>query len=123
MKLKTKITLSIIVSALICYGIVSNDKKSSISDNSFIPNQSQSIQLNHSSTSSSIQIQSSTNSPNLNRDEILKKNLKGYREQTYWGNQHSIDEKVNQMDDEEFKEFIEEEIQSNDADVYWGAEY
>jgi hypothetical protein len=56
------------------------------------------------------------------RHEILQTKVKGYREETYWGEQSSVDEKVRYMDDDEFKDFLEE-VELNDADVYWGATY
>lgn len=59
----------------------------------------------------------------INRKEVLRTNVKGYREATYWGSEHPIDEKIRYQDDEEFDRFIDEEIKSKDADVYWGAEY
>ncbi|WP_053179229.1 hypothetical protein [Sunxiuqinia dokdonensis] len=59
----------------------------------------------------------------LDRNEILEKNLKGYREQTYWGNEHPVDEKVRHLDNDEFKDFVEDEIVAKDIDVYWGEEY
>lgn len=58
----------------------------------------------------------------FNRHEILKAKVKGYREQTYWGEETSIDEKVRHMNDDEFDRFIEK-VEENDADVYWGATY
>lgn len=48
--------------------------------------------------------------------------MRGYRESTYWGEQPSIYEKVKQMSDDEFSRFIDE-VEENDANVYWGAEY
>lgn len=57
-----------------------------------------------------------------NRHEILQTKVKGYREETYWGEQSSIDEKVRDMDDDEFNDYIKE-VELNDADVYWGANY
>jgi hypothetical protein len=48
--------------------------------------------------------------------------VKGYREATYWGEQTSIDEKVKHFSNDEFDCFIEE-VELNDADVYWGATY
>ncbi|KOH46802.1 hypothetical protein NC99_03880 [Sunxiuqinia dokdonensis] len=53
----------------------------------------------------------------------MEKNLKGYREQTYWGNEHPVDEKVRHLDNDEFKDFVEDEIVAKDIDVYWGEEY
>ena len=57
-----------------------------------------------------------------NRQEILQTKVKGYREETYWGEQSSTAEKVRYMDDDEFKDYLEE-VELNDADVYWGATY
>ena len=62
-----------------------------------------------------------SNNPS-NRHEILQTKVKGYREETYWGEQSSIDEKVRYMDDDEFDRFVEK-VELNDGDVYWGATY
>ena len=48
--------------------------------------------------------------------------MKGYREETYWGEETSINEKAWDMNDDEFDEFVEK-VELNDANVYWGAEY
>ena len=60
---------------------------------------------------------------NLNRQEVLKKNVKGYREATYWGAEHPTYEKTKNFSDDEFKRFMKDEIEEKDADLYWGAEY
>ena len=62
------------------------------------------------------------NNKSPTRHEILQYNIKGYREKTYWGSEHPINDKVRYMDNDEFDRFIEE-VELNDADVYWGAEY
>jgi len=59
----------------------------------------------------------------INRKEVLKQNVIGYREQTYWGNEHPIDQRIEDLNDKEFSDFIEEEVISKDIDIYWGAEY
>ena len=64
----------------------------------------------------------SHNPTNPQRHEILQTKVKGYREQTYWGEQHPTYEKVRDMSDYEFDRFIDE-VEINDADVYWGASY
>jgi len=64
----------------------------------------------------------SHNPTNPQRHEILQTTVKGYREQTYWGEQHPIHEKVRDMSDYEFDRFIDN-VGINDADVYWGASY
>jgi hypothetical protein len=64
----------------------------------------------------------SYNSTNPQRNVLLQTNVKGYREETYWGEQHPIDEKVRDMSDYEFDRYIDE-VEENDADVYWGATY
>ena len=64
----------------------------------------------------------SHNPTNPQRHEILQTTVKGYREQTYWGEQHPTYEKVRDMDDAEFDRFIDE-VGLIDADVYWGASY
>ena len=50
------------------------------------------------------------------RHEILQTKVKGYREETYWGEEHPIHEKIQQMSEDEFDDFIEE-VEINDADV------
>ena len=62
-------------------------------------------------------------STNSNRHEILNKKMKGYREQTYWGSEHPIQERTRYMESDEFDRFLREEIEEKDANVYWGAEY
>ena len=47
----------------------------------------------------------------------------GYREQTFWGNEHSVKETTKDLNDKEFNRFVEDEIKSKDVDVFWGAEY
>jgi hypothetical protein len=64
----------------------------------------------------------SNNPSNPTRHEILQTTLKGYRESTYWGEQHPIDEQVRDMSDYEFDRFVDE-VGIDDADVYWGATY
>ena len=64
----------------------------------------------------------SSNQSSVNRHEVLQTKVKGYSEETYWGEQTFIDEKVKHMDDDEFDRFMEE-VELNDADVYWGATY
>lgn len=49
--------------------------------------------------------------------------MKGYREQTYWGSEHPVQERTRYLDDDEFNRYLREEIEEKDADVYWGAEY
>ena len=56
------------------------------------------------------------------RHEILQTKVKGYRESTYWGSEHPTHEKVRHFSDDEFDQFIEN-VELNDADVFWGAEY
>ena len=60
---------------------------------------------------------------NLNRHETLQKKVKGYRESTYWGVEHPIQEKTKDLSDDEFDRFINDEVEQKDEDVYWGAEY
>jgi hypothetical protein len=64
----------------------------------------------------------SNNPSSVNRHEILQSKVKGYREESYWGEQTSTAEKVRYLNDDEFSDFIEE-VELNDADVYWGATY
>jgi len=67
--------------------------------------------------------QPSGSQSNLDRKEVLRTNVKGYREATYWGSEHPLDEEIRYQNDDEFDRFINEEVESKDADVYWGAEY
>jgi hypothetical protein len=99
-------------------------KENSQSESSYPPiNYSQSSTVINNNSNFNISYQSHQNQPALKRDSILRKSVKGYREQIYWGGEHPINEKVRQMDDDKFKEFIEDEIQSKNSDIYWGAEY
>ena len=63
-----------------------------------------------------------SHNPSSTRHDILQFKMKGYREETYWGEQHSTFEKVKYMSDYEFDDFIEK-VELNDNDVYWGATY
>ena len=60
---------------------------------------------------------------NLNRHEVLQKKVKGFRESTYWGMEHPIQEETKDLSKDEFKRFIKEEVEPKDENVYWGAEY
>jgi hypothetical protein len=64
----------------------------------------------------------SYNPTNPQRHELLQTQMKGYRKETYWGEQHPTYEKVRDMSDYEFDRFIDE-AGINDAVVYWGATY
>lgn len=61
--------------------------------------------------------------PILNEEEVLKKSLKGYREQTYWGSQHPVYEKIHDFNNKEFNRFVKDEIKSKDVNLYWGTVY
>ena len=68
---------------------------------------------------------SSTWSPNPSsayRHETLQTKVKGYREETFWGEEHSLDEKVKRFSDDEFDDYLKE-VDENDADSFWGATY
>lgn len=65
----------------------------------------------------------SLSNSNLNRHDILQTKVKGYREQTYWGQEHPTQERTRYFSDEEFERFIYEKVELKDVDVYWGAEY
>lgn len=78
-----------------------------------------SLDVNHSYSSS----KGSRFNSNLNRHEVLQKKVKEYRESTYWGVEHPIQEETKDLSKDEFKSFIKEEIELKDEDVYWGAEY
>ncbi|NQU32092.1 MAG: hypothetical protein HQ521_02560 [Bacteroidetes bacterium] len=119
---KRKILISLVATAIFGYAIVVNEKDSSIPNNTSSLPQPKFIQLNNT-YSPPHHLPSPQGTSTLNRDEVLKKSLKGYREQTYWGSEHPIDEKIRDFDDKEFNTFVEDEIKSNDVDVYWGAEY
>ncbi len=118
MKSKRKILISLIVIAFLGYAVVVNEKNSSTSNNTSSFPQSQSIKFTNSLPQHSPQ-----GTSDLNRDEVLKKSLKGYREQTYWGNEHPVKEITKDLNDKEFNRFVEDEIKSKDVDVFWGAEY
>jgi succinate dehydrogenase flavin-adding protein (antitoxin of CptAB toxin-antitoxin module) len=74
-------------------------------------------ECNYSTTSTR-----SYNPTNPQRHEILQTTVKGCREETYWGEDHATHEKTKLMSNDEFDRFIEE-MEENDADVYWGATY
>ncbi len=74
-------------------------------------------ECNYSTTSTG-----SYNPTNPQRHELLQTKVKGYREETYWGEQHPTYEKVRDMSEYEFDRVIEE-VELNDADVYWGESY
>lgn len=120
MKHRRKIIVALIATAIIGYGIVKDNKESSIPH----PTSStqQPIQFNNSYTSPHHQ-SLPQGTLNLDRDEVLKKSLKGYREEIYWGREHPIIETTKDLNDKEFTRFVEDEIKSKDVDVYWGAEY
>lgn len=60
--------------------------------------------------------------PTSSKHDILQTKLKGYRESTYWGNEHTNHDLVKDMNDDEFGRYVEE-VEIKDADIYWGAEY
>lgn len=64
----------------------------------------------------------SLNPSNLTRHDILQTRLKGFREATFWGEVPPTFEMVKQMSNDEFDHFIEE-VEIDDANVYWGASY
>ena len=64
----------------------------------------------------------SHNPSSVNRHEILQTKVKGYREESYWGEQSSTAEKVRYMNDDEFDDYLKE-VEENDADSFWGATY
>jgi hypothetical protein len=84
--------------------------------------------------------QSSTYNPNVNpipssysysftskdyqgsdRNETFKRSIKGYREYTYWGSEHPIQEQTRHLDDCEFEMYFKDEIENKET--FWGAEY
>jgi hypothetical protein len=122
MKPKRKILTALIATAIFGYAIVQNEKDcSSTNPASPIP-QSHPFQLNNSYPLPH-HLQSPQGTSDLDRDEILKKSLKGYREQTFWGSEHQISETTKHLNDKEFNRFVEDEIKSKDVDLYWGVEY
>lgn len=118
MKPKSKVLISLIGIAIFGYALVINDKDSPTYNNTSFIHQSQSVEFNSTQPHQPLQRNS-----DLNRDEVLKKSLKGYREKTYWGSEHPIIETTKDLNDKEFNRFLEDEIKSKDADIYWGAEY
>jgi len=49
--------------------------------------------------------------------------VRGYREATCWGEEHSVQEKTRYQDRAEFETFMREEIEYKDAAIYWGEKY
>lgn len=106
------------VTVIFGYAIIQNEKDLTISNStSSLP------QSNHIEYRNTIPQQSPQRASSIDRIEVLQKNVKGYREQTYWGNEHPIDRKVEDLDESGFIDFIENEVKSKDIDIYWGAEY
>lgn len=106
--------------AIISLSITYNDKEKINNNNLSNESQTQPILFNNSD---SPMTHPKEDFSSLNRDEILKKSLKGYREETYWGDEHLISEKTKRLNDKDFSRFVQEEIKEKDVDVYWGAEY
>lgn len=57
------------------------------------------------------------------KDEIFKTTIKGYRKSSYWGNEHSINEKTRDMTQNELNDYLNENYISKNNDLYWGGEY
>ena len=91
------------------------------------PDSTKEIWYTHPSTQATTKIDNSYDNPKpsivIDRQETLKTKVKGYRETTYWGAEHALDKKVPPMNDGEFERYVNEEVNPNDHDVYWGAEY
>ncbi len=82
-----------------------------------------SYRSNVSDQSNSFYSVKTQNQSTFNRHDILQTKVKGYRETTYWGSEHPIQEETRYLNDDEFTRFVKEEIEDKDANVYWGAEY
>ncbi len=122
MKKKRLILVSLATTLLLSLSIIKNEKKESVKYSSSMEFNTQPIQfINSNNYQNNFQHEKETS--NINRDEVFKKSLKGYREQTYWGNEHSISEETKQLNDKEFDSFVEDEIKAKNVDVYWGADY
>jgi hypothetical protein len=122
--MKSKRVLSLLILILIITIAISNSLKEStnLSNSSSIKQIQATTEFDKSYSIS----QNQNNSQSrliLNKDEVLKKSLKGYREQTYWGSKHPINEKINDLNDKEFNRFVKDEIKSKDVKLYWGSEY
>jgi len=120
MKKRRTILISFVTTVLLTFALINNDKQSTRNSIPDIEYKTQTILFNNFNSSINF---NQREMPNLNRDEILKKSLKGYREETYWGNEHSVSEKTKHLNDKEFNTFVQEEIKDKDVNVYWGAEY
>jgi hypothetical protein len=120
MKKRRTILISFVTIAFLSFALTNIEKQTKQNSILEIKSKTQTILFNdfNSSTKSN-----QKNSFDLNRDEILNKSLKGYREETYWGNEHSVSEKTKHLNDKEFSTFVQEEIKDKDLDGYWGAEY
>lgn len=118
MKNKRKIVISLISTVIVGYGIICSDKDTSNSNTtSSLP------QSNHFEYTSPHRHSLPQGTSELNRDRVLTESVKGYREQTYWGNEHPIDQWTEDFSDKEFSDFIENDVKSKDIDIYLGAEY
>ena len=119
MKKKRIIIVSFAITILFAIAIVNDDNNESKTVHSAFENNPQTIVFNNSNSS----LTQHEKIPVGNRDEILEKSLKGFREETYWGNEHAVKEKTKDLNDKEFSRFVQDEIREKDVDVYWGAEY
>ena len=122
MKPQKKIFISLIALAVLGFGIIYENSDTSALNDPSSANQPQTTQLNNFYSSPHTQ-PPPLGKISINRKEVLQRNVKGYREQTYWGNEHLIDHRTENFNDKEFSDFIENEVKSKDIDVYWGAEY
>jgi hypothetical protein len=120
MKKRKTILISFVTIAFLSFALTNIKKQTKQNSIPEIKSKTQTILFNdfNSSTKSN-----QRNHSDLNRDEILNKSLKGYREETYWGNEHSISEKSKQLNDKEFNTFVQDELSDKDVNVFWGAEY
>lgn len=120
MKKRGTISICFVTIAFFSFALINIEKQTIQNSIPEIESKTQTILFNDFNSSiKSIQ----KNPSDLNRDEILNKSLKGYREETYWGNEHSVSEKTKHLNDEEFNTFVQDELRDKDVNVYWGAEY
>jgi hypothetical protein len=122
--MKPRNIIIILIIGLILFLCLKNSGSNSQSEQSqsLYPPKSPSLNPNINPITSSHYF-NSKDDPKFDREEIFERSVKGYREYTYWGSEHPIQEQTRHFDDDEFDTFIKEEIKDNDAKIFWGAEY
>lgn len=120
MKKRRTILISFVTIAFLSFALINIEKQTKRNSIPEIESNTQTIFFNDFNFPTK---SNQKNPSDLNRDEILNKSLKGYREETYWGNEHSVSEKTKHLNDKEFNTFVQDELRDKDVNVYWGAEY